>query len=432
MSKGNLFLGQGRGSVGDVVFYVAGGKQIARARNRSPRNPKTPSQLYQRAITSTVGRAYQLGKEIFDHSFEGYSVPSGCAERFRSVNARALRSALANDVNSEPGVHVSAIVVGPGTLSPVPNELIVSEGTYEQSFWSITPCSDSQEASLLSIPAVSGAETIAEYMSRVGLIEGDIYTFCGFLSHDGDLTVFEVEGADNEGGFQLAGQFFFCRLIVKTPSDPSAAASTATFGDLFDEYTSPNVGEVQILDELLWSEPQNFYAPFTFRGDYNLAAMGIIRSRLDNSLRSNSSMVWATWHNRTGLDWEWALLGWQQGAAQLGDSDLLLEGAGYRRYRPTPPQGTYTTTPALPATGTINIVRNDGEAIIPDNAPATIMVSQNSDGHDAVEASIMTGSSVIWKVDGNTEVASMEYESGGPVLSGSMVMASGWYLVSLE
>lgn len=431
MSKGNLFLGQGRGSVGDVVFYVSSGKQIARARNRSPRNPKTPGQLYQRAITSTVGRAYQLGKEIFDHSFEGYSVPSGCAERFRSVNARALRSALANDVNSEPGVHVSAIVVGPGTLSPVPNELVISEGTYGMNFWSITPCSDSQEASLLSIPAVSGEETIAEYMSRVGLVEGDIYTFCGFLSHDGDLTVFEVEGADNDGGFQLAGQFFFCRLIAKTPSDPSAAASAATFGDLFDEYTSPNVGQVMILDELLWDEAVNFYRPFQFRGDYNLAAMGIIRSRLDNGLRSNSSMVWATWHNRTGLDWEWALLGWQQGAPQLGESDLILEGAGYRRYRPTPPQSVYTFTPALPATGTISIVRNDGNSITEESAPATIMVSQYADGHDAVAASKDIGSSVSWKIDQNTIVANMA-RSSGTLLTGSMVMTNNYYLVTFE
>lgn len=427
MAKNNLFLGQGRGSIGDVVFYVANGVQIARARNRSPRNPKTPRQLYQRAITATVGRAYQLGKEIFDHSFEGYSVPSGCAERFRSVNARALRSALANDVNNEPEVHVSATVVGPGTLSPVPNEMIISEGTYGMNFWSITPCSDSQEASLLSIPAVSGEETIAEYMSRVGLIEGDIYTFCGFLSHDGDLTVFEVEGADNEGGFQLAGQFFFCRLIAKTPSDPSAAASAATFGDLFDEYTSPNVGEVQILDELLWSEPQNFYAPFTFRGDYNLAAMGIIRSRLDNGLRSNSTMVWATWHNRSGLDWEWALQGWQQGAAALGDSDLLLEGAGYRRYRPT--RSVYITTPALPATGNITIARSDGAALTAENIPQVITVSTDG-GTTSHEATIQfTSSSAQWVADGDT-FAQMNYEGDNP--DGTMRMESGVTLMSVE
>lgn len=432
MSKGNLFLGQGRGSVGDVVFYVSGGKQIARSRNRSPRNPKSPRQLYQRAITSTVGRAYQLGKEIFDHSFEGYSVPAGCAERFRSVNARALRSALANDVNSEPTTHVTALVVGPGTLSPVPNAMIISEGTYPMNFWTMTPASESQSIAQLSIPAVSGDETIAAYMSRVGLIVGDIYTFCGFLSHDGDLTVFEVEGADNAGGLQMAGQFFFTRFIVKSPSDPTKLANTAVFGDILDVYTSPNIGQINIMDELLWDESVDFDYMYQFRGDYAMHSMGVIRSRLDNGLRSNSTMMWAKWDNRSGLDWEWALLGWQQGAAALGDSDLLLEGAGYRRYRPTPPQGVYSTRPALPATGTIYITRNDGEPIHETDAPTPIMVSQFPDGHDAVEAVLNVGSSVLWKVGGNTDVSSMERVSGTANLSGSMVMASGWYLVSIE
>ena len=49
MAKGNLFLGMGRGSVGDVTFYRADGQQLSRARNRKPRNPKTNAQLIQRA-----------------------------------------------------------------------------------------------------------------------------------------------------------------------------------------------------------------------------------------------------------------------------------------------------------------------------------------------------------------------------------------------
>lgn len=435
MSKGNLFLGQGRGSVGDVVFYVAGGKQIARARNRSPRNPKTPSQLYQRAITATIGRAYQLGKEIFDHSFEGYSVPSGCAERFRSVNARALRSALANDVNSEPTTHVTALVVGPGTLSPVPNAMIISEGTYPMNFWTMTTASESQSIAKLSIPAVSGDETIAAYMSRVGLIEGDIYTFCGFLSHDGDLTVFEVEGADNAGGLQMAGQFFFCRFIVKSPSDPTALASAAVFGDFLDVYTSPNIGQINIMDELLWDESVDFDYMFQFRGDYAMHSMGVIRSRLDNGLRSNSSMMWAKWDNRSGLDWEWALLGWQQGAVNLGDSELILEGAGYRRRNtPAPATEEFTTSVELPATGQITIARSDGEAFDANgsNLPQVILVSESADGSNPMPAILNVGSSISWSSGGGTVRVNMARESGSDLPTGVMNAVAGTYVVDVN
>ena len=71
MSKGNLFQGMARGSVGDVTFTRVNGQQVARVRNRKPKNPRTNKQLYQRAIMATVMRAYSAGRAIFDHSFEG-------------------------------------------------------------------------------------------------------------------------------------------------------------------------------------------------------------------------------------------------------------------------------------------------------------------------------------------------------------------------
>ena len=41
MAKGNMLMGYSRGSVGDVTFARIKGQQIARARNRNPKNPKT-------------------------------------------------------------------------------------------------------------------------------------------------------------------------------------------------------------------------------------------------------------------------------------------------------------------------------------------------------------------------------------------------------
>lgn len=62
-----------RGSVGDVTFYRGYGQQIARARNRNPRNPKTSAQTMQRMILATASRAYSRLKSITDHSFQGIS-----------------------------------------------------------------------------------------------------------------------------------------------------------------------------------------------------------------------------------------------------------------------------------------------------------------------------------------------------------------------
>ena len=64
MSKGNLFLGFGRGKVGDVVFYRSNGEQITRSLNRNPKNPRSESQLLQRIIMGTVMQAYSKMKSI--------------------------------------------------------------------------------------------------------------------------------------------------------------------------------------------------------------------------------------------------------------------------------------------------------------------------------------------------------------------------------
>jgi hypothetical protein len=52
MAKDNLFLGTARGSVGDIVFSRLDGQQVARVRNRAPRNPQSPAQMVQRIIMS--------------------------------------------------------------------------------------------------------------------------------------------------------------------------------------------------------------------------------------------------------------------------------------------------------------------------------------------------------------------------------------------
>lgn len=58
--KGNLFLGHGRGAVGDVVFSRVNGQQVARARNRNPRDAKTFSQEGIRATFSAAAKFFSL------------------------------------------------------------------------------------------------------------------------------------------------------------------------------------------------------------------------------------------------------------------------------------------------------------------------------------------------------------------------------------
>ena len=54
MATGNLLLGMGKKSIGDITLYRSRGMQRARARNRRPKNPRSQSQNVQRAFTATT------------------------------------------------------------------------------------------------------------------------------------------------------------------------------------------------------------------------------------------------------------------------------------------------------------------------------------------------------------------------------------------
>lgn len=71
MSKGNMFLGYARGSVGDVVFSRTNGQQITKARNRNPNNPRSISQMMQRSVFISAVKFYQLARaKFFKFAFE--------------------------------------------------------------------------------------------------------------------------------------------------------------------------------------------------------------------------------------------------------------------------------------------------------------------------------------------------------------------------
>lgn len=191
MSKGNLFLGFGRGAVGDVVFSHYSGEQVARARNRSPKNPKTPLQLMQRTILKTVSGAYSLLRPICDHSFQGFGTGTPNQSRFQSLNIDRLRLRIA-DLIDNPVIddiltsdyYNFAPKVSPGTLY---NSYQVSEGSiprfplaWNQSdgVWSFSPDSG-------SIPASPGTMTYQQFIDGMGLQRGDQLTFLVAYVNDG-------------------------------------------------------------------------------------------------------------------------------------------------------------------------------------------------------------------------------------------------------
>lgn len=335
MAKGNMLQGMARGKVGDVVFSRNNGEQISRVRNRHPKNPRTNKQMYQRAVMATVMQAYAAGQEIFNHSFQGKSVGAENQRAFLSKNSKLLRGLLASEIEAgTTALNCNVAVVAPGAITPVPNEYMISEGTYPQNFFGWK-----DDTTSFAFPVVSAQETVAEYAQRTGLVAGDIYTFAVMVISD-SVPSFTVRGITTvtEGNYKPESQypcvFGFLRMQVKDVSTVSTAASGASLATLFEVTMAKNMsvilGNVSLEDEI---DLSTFISGTAFpASSLGLATIGCIRSRLDQDLRSTSFMhICSTVTNRAtngmyGITSPYALAAWQQGTEALGDSDLILEG----------------------------------------------------------------------------------------------------------
>lgn len=326
MAKGNMFLGMARGKVGDVVFYRADGQQLSRVRNRNPRNPRSNAQLFQRAIMATIIQAYTVGKAIFDHSFQGYSVGAQNQRKFISENTKALREAIATDINTPIATNEQkGRVVAPGVAQAVPFSYVVSKGTYTQELFM-------NNNGTFRIPSAQASEKVKDYVSRVNLIEGDIYTIVAFLPRNEEVYTSAVY--DDVLASQKYCDFVYVRMIAKSGLSTNEEVVTK-FGQLFDIEQPGNIlvpastiGEMALNTALSITSllPELSSLLYTKTG-----AIGMIRSRRDADLRSDCTLTVNYGENAQdmfGLAPDYLLDAWRAGTSSIGNSDLILEGGG--------------------------------------------------------------------------------------------------------
>lgn len=194
MSKGNLLLGQARGRVGDVVFTRIDGEQVARSRNRAPKNPQTPIQLLQRSIMKTNSLGYSMFRDIADHAFQGKAQGTECQSEFSRLNIAAMRAELAQLINdNDPEEILSSQEFNfssKGDSLPVLREYILSSGT-------LTPIQlrvlsdgfmwlEHQFEEAIDVTTM----TYADLVSYLGVQKGDQLTFCFVYIDDKEETPF--------------------------------------------------------------------------------------------------------------------------------------------------------------------------------------------------------------------------------------------------
>lgn len=248
MAKDNLFLGQARGSIGDVTFYRMGGQQVSRARNRHPRNPQSILQLVQRIVAMTASRAYSLMIQIVDHSFQYKSVGTGNQSEFMRQNVASLRDKLA-DIIANPTQEAVDISTAhnfsyPSESLPPINEYIVSAGSL--------PSVD------LRVPAVGEAWRIWVRFAS-GVTQPTYQDICDGLGlQAGDQLTFITATHDFSQSFgELYNGFEFARVIL-SPASGNMSAAFFNGADIND----PNPRNEGSVDLALITEAGSKYLSF--------------------------------------------------------------------------------------------------------------------------------------------------------------------------
>ena len=208
MAKGNLFLGYGRGKVGDVVFSRQNGEQITRARNRAPRNPQSALQMLQRVIMKTNSAAYSLLKPIADHAFQGRAQGTSCQSRFAELNVAIMRNQMRDAINSGDPEEILLSQEynfnGKADTLPAIREYQVSEGT-------------------LAIPEVKGTSGLQIKATGAGSVTGgpsyqDICDALGLQKGD-QLTFLFLTGDDSTGAETYTFNGIKYARVILEPAD---------------------------------------------------------------------------------------------------------------------------------------------------------------------------------------------------------------------
>lgn len=249
MSKGNLFLGFGRGKVGDVVFSRLNGEQVTRARNRAPRNPRTPLQLLQRVLLKSASLAYSSLQDITNHAFQGFAEGTECQSRFIRLNIDRQRNDLSAIINSGDPEEIlygtDANYSAKTDSLPAIQPWIISEGTLSPLYYVPVRVMDTyyvpgfSARSGLFVQVAGATPSYAEVCQFLGVQQGD------------QVTLMWLSADDTQDGGVFNG-FEYARIVMV----PSTGDMTAPFIDsstgrvnLPNEKNAGAVGRIQAFIE---------------------------------------------------------------------------------------------------------------------------------------------------------------------------------------
>ena len=173
MARSKSFFGLRTGSTKSLTFQVYRGQQITKDRVTRISNPRTGSQMVQRALVPIVAASRAALKGLVDHSFEGVAYGDQSLKMFSSLNLKAGALKVASyspNGYSNPGF--ANLIVSRGTI----NEDIDIQTSGQNSAIAMYSClaeSITSKAYDAGAPAAGLLRDIAAWAAK----EGDVGIF---------------------------------------------------------------------------------------------------------------------------------------------------------------------------------------------------------------------------------------------------------------
>lgn len=202
------------GAVGDVVYRMRNGQNVASQKASQVKNPRTDAQQNQRMNMATVSAAYSALKVICDHSFEGKTYGSECMGEFMKRNLAIMKPRLYNfNIKGNPYIVPNPYMVSRGSLPSISiSDVSINQG---MDFKINVPANEYEAATI----------TVQQLHDLLGIEIGDQITFLAVTEVvNGERTIFE--GISPQNQFAVA----YARITADT-TKPNIGGIKAFGGD---------------------------------------------------------------------------------------------------------------------------------------------------------------------------------------------------------
>lgn len=210
------WVGISKGKLGEGVYYHANGKQLARARNRQPANPRTDKQAVQRMVLASAAKALAALRPLYDHSAESVQPGQLSIFHWQRVLTNGFRAAAAANIANDPNTPVADFAIKGSPCLPVYNGMPLTEGRLTMR--PISLVSDDVLTLALAGSLAGSITTQAAYaaeLAKIGLEPGDQLTFVYIANNNSQ----PVASFGSETNFAGIARYARVTFVSELPAD---------------------------------------------------------------------------------------------------------------------------------------------------------------------------------------------------------------------